>query len=319
MSGLAVPVGYAADVVLGDPRRLHPVAGFGHLALAAERAAYAPSRTRGALYATGLVAGAATAAELAARRLGRGPVLAVTLYASLGGRSLTRIGRRIGTALEHGDLETARRLVPSLCGRDPERLDAAGIARATVESLAENTADAVVGPLLWGALAGPAGVVGYRAANTLDAMVGHRNDRYRDFGWAAARIDDVLNWPVARATAALTVVAGGHPARTLSTARTDGARHPSPNAGRVEAAFAGALGVTLGGPLSYGGVTEHRPRLGSGPAPTAATIGHAARLSVRVGAAAAAAAAIARHRRAEQAIAHGNPWAIARSAARSRA
>src|SRR5207244_3401929 len=132
MSGVALASGYAADVAFGDPRRFHPVAGFGKAALAAERASYAPSRGRGAAYAA-----------------------------------------------------------------------------------------AVVGPLLWGAVAGPAGVAAYRAANTLDAMVGHRSDRYRDFGWASARLDDALNWPVARASAALTVacapLAGGSPSAALRT------------------------------------------------------------------------------------------------------
>jgi adenosylcobinamide-phosphate synthase len=202
-----------------------------------------------------------------------------------------REARRIAPLLDGGDVDAARAALPALAGRDPANLDAADICRAVVESVAENTGDAVVGALLWGAIAGPGGVTAYRAANTLDAMVGHRSARYADFGWAAARLDDALSWPAARAGAALAVVcaplAGGSPRRAARVLRRDGSAHPSPNAGRLEAAFAGALGVTLGGPLRYGGRLEERPRLGDGPAPTTATIAAATRLSLAVGAAAA--------------------------------
>jgi adenosylcobinamide-phosphate synthase len=288
----AIAAGYAADALLGDPARLHPVAGFGHIAAAAERATYAPSRARGVAYAAGLVAAAAGATELVARRTRRAPVLAVVLWASLGGRSLVRVGRRIGRLVDANDLAGAREQLPWLCGRNPDELDAAGLRRATVESLAENTADAVVGPLFWGAVAGPAGAAAYRAANTLDAMVGHRSERYVRFGWAAARLDDALNWPVARVTVALTAAGGGAPVATIRTALADGGKHPSPNAGRVEAAFAGALGLRLGGPLAYAGRVEDRPLLGSGVPPGPGDIERAARLSLKVGALAALCAAV---------------------------
>jgi adenosylcobinamide-phosphate synthase len=192
---------------------------------------------------------------------------------------LTTVAARLAAKLEAGDVEGARELLPWLCGRDPGHLDEAELVRATVESVAENTSDAVVGALFWGRVAGPAGVVAYRAANTLDAMVGHRSDRYREFGWAAARLDDAMNWPVARITAALAVLVGGSPRRAWRTWRRDGSKHPSPNAGQVEAAFAGALGVRLGGPLSYGGVAEVRPHLGDGDPPTVGDIHRANRLS----------------------------------------
>lgn len=287
MSGAALAGGYVADVLLGDPQRLHPVAGFGRLAGRAESLGYAPTRSRGVAYASVLVCAVALGGELAARRLNRTAVLAVITWAALGGRSLTRVAGRLADQLDAGDLDGARATLPSLCGRDPERLDEAGLARAALESVAENTSDAVVGALLWGAVAGPGGVAAYRAANTLDAMVGHRNDRYRDFGWAAARLDDALNWPAARLSAALTAVCaplvGGSPAATLAVVRRDGAGHPSPNAGRAEAAFAGALGVRLGGPLTYGGVSELRPVLGDGAAPVAADVRRGARLSTAVG------------------------------------
>jgi adenosylcobinamide-phosphate synthase len=303
VSGVALVGAYTADAILGDPRRFHPVAGFGRVALAAERVVYAPSRSRGALYAAGLVAVTALGAELAARaagrtRLGREGVLAVVAWAALGGRSLAREARLLARCLETDDLDGARAVLPSLCGRDPGGLDARGLSRATVESVAENTADAVVGALFWGAVAGPAGVAGYRAANTLDAMVGHRSERYASFGWAAARLDDVLSWPGARLGAGLAAllapVAGGSPAATVRVIRRDGAAQPSPNAGRIEAAFAGALGLRLGGPLAYGGRAEVRPALGAGRAPDTGDIERAVRLSAAVGAAAALLAATMR-------------------------
>ena len=303
MTGVALLGGYAADAVVGDPRRFHPVAGFGRVALAAERVGYAPSRGRGALYAAVLVAAAALGAELGARaaqrtRLGREGLLAVVTWGALGGRSLAREARRLDRYLEAGDVDGARSALPSLCGRDPGGMDERGLSRATVESVAENTADAVVGALFWGAVAGPAGVAGYRAANTLDAMVGHRSERYASFGWAAARLDDVLSWPGARLGAGLAAllapVVGGSPAATVRVIRRDGAAHPSPNAGRIEAAFAGALDLRLGGPLAYGGRVEVRPALGAGRAPERGDIERAVRLSAAVGAATALLAAAAR-------------------------
>jgi adenosylcobinamide-phosphate synthase len=298
--GLALLAGFGADLLLGDPARMHPVAGFGRVAARVERAVYAPDRHRGAAFAGGLVALAALAGEALARAAhragaGRGASLVAVTWIALGGRSLAREAGRIAACVEARDLDRARAALPALAGRDPEHLDEAGVCRAVVESVAENTADAVVGALLWGAVAGPAGVCAYRAANTLDAMVGHRSPRYESFGWGAARLDDVLGWPAARAGAALTVactpVVGGSPRTALTTMRRDGHAHPSPNAGRMEAAFAGALGLRLGGPLSYGGRTEQRPILGQGEPPGAGDIRRATRLSLAVGAAAAAGSA----------------------------
>jgi adenosylcobinamide-phosphate synthase len=301
MSGAALAGAYAADLLVGDPARWHPVAGFGALAARVERAVYAPTRRRGAAFTAGLVALAAAAAALPTRA-GRGGALLLVTWAALGGRSLCREAGRIAGLLDAGDLAGARAALPALAGRDAAALDEAGICRAVVESVAENTSDAVVGALLWGAVAGPAGVAAFRAANTLDAMVGHRDARYADFGWAAARLDDLLGWPAARAGAGLAAacapVVGGSPRAAWAALRRDGAAHPSPNAGRMEAAFAGALGVRLGGELSYGGRVERRPALGAGPAPSTADVRRAARLSLAVGAAAAVAcAALATARR----------------------
>jgi adenosylcobinamide-phosphate synthase len=295
VSALALGAGYAADMLLGDPSRAHPVAGFGRLALAAERRSYAPSRARGAAFTASLVALAALAGELAARfsraaGLGRGGALAAVSWAALGGRSLSREADAIRSRLARADLNGARAALPALAGRDPEALDAMGVSRAVVESVAENTSDAVVGALVWGAVGGAPAVAAFRAANTLDAMVGHRSPRYSDFGWAAARLDDAMGWPAARLGAGLAVlcapVVGGSPRSAWRVLRRDGAAHPSPNAGRMEAAFAGALGVRLGGELNYGGRVEKRPLLGEGDPPVVADIERASRLSSAVGAAA---------------------------------
>jgi adenosylcobinamide-phosphate synthase len=296
VSAAPLLAGYAADLVAGDPRRWHPVAGFGRATLALERAAYAPTRVRGAAVTAALVAAAALSAEMLARGVRRNVVLAALTWVALGGRSLRREALNVSDLVERGELDRARVALRALCGRDATTLDGAGVCRAAVESVAENTGDAVVGALLWAAIAGPAGVAAYRAANTLDAMVGHRSERYEQFGWAAARLDDVMSWPAARMTAALACVTaplvGGSPLEAAATVRRDGGAHPSPNAGRVEAAFAGALGLSLGGPLSYDGHMESRPRLGQGRAPDVEDVHRAARLSLAVGAASAALCAL---------------------------
>lgn len=310
MSAAALLAGFAADALLGDPRRGHPVAGFGQVADRVERTAWAPSRIRGTAAAAALVGGAAGLAALSARRAerrlprgGRALVLAALTWTALGGRSLGTVAAGIARELERGDLDAARTALPALVGRDPSQLDATGVARAVVESVAENTSDAVVGALVWAALAGPAGAAGFRAANTLDAMWGHRSERHADFGWAAARLDDAAGWLPARATvglvAALAPVVGGSPRAALAAARADGPAHPSPNAGPVEAAFAGALGVRLGGPLRYGDRREARPVLHpAGREVVVADVARAVALSRAVGAGAALGAAALRSRRA---------------------
>ncbi len=293
---IALATGWVADAFLGDPVRRHPVAAFGRAAEALERVLWRPSRVAGTAYVVILVvpltaAAAAVDAALRHRRGARFAVASLVTWAVLGGRSLAREAGRLAEAVARGDLPGARRVAPALVGRDPSGLDGPELCRAAVESVAENTADAVVGPLLWGAVAGPAGLVAYRAANTLDAMVGYREGRYARFGWAAARLDDLLSWPAARLAALLTVtlapLVGGDPGRTWRTFLRDGGRHPSPNAGRLEAAFAGALGVRLGGRNRYGDRVEERPRIGDGPRPGVEDVRRAVRLSWLVGAAAA--------------------------------
>ncbi|MFD4180208.1 cobalamin biosynthesis protein [Rhodococcus sp. NPDC058514] len=290
-------LGFAADRAFGDPVRWHPVAGFGRVAGALERRSHRDGRAAGVAH-TGLLVGVVVAGSFAAarsaRRLGWAGETAVTAAATwtaLGGTSLTRVGADMAARVEGGDLGAARALIPSLCGRDPESLDAAGLTRATVESVAENTSDATVGPLVWAAVAGAPGALGYRAINTLDAMIGYRSERYLRFGWAAARLDDLVNLAPARATGLLAVltapVVGGSPLAAVAAWRRDAAAHPSPNAGVAEASMAGALGVRLGGRTEYPHGVEERPTLGDGPPPATADLRRVARLSsaVQIGAA----------------------------------
>ncbi|GLW50442.1 cobalamin biosynthesis protein CobD [Streptomyces sp. NBRC 14336] len=280
--------GLLGDLLLGDPRRGHPVAVFGRAAGAVERLLWRDDRGRGVVHAGVCAGGAVALGVLASRAVRRSPIASVALtgvatWAVVGGTSLSREARTVGRALEAGDIEAARARLPHLCGRDPQALDADGIARAVVESVAENTSDAVVGALVWGAVGGVPGLLGFRAVNTLDAMVGHKSPRYLRYGWASARLDDVAGWPGARLTAVLAAVAGGDPRGAVRAWRADADRHPSPNAGPVEASFAGALGVRLGGTLSYGGRVEHRPVLNpEGRAVEVADIERAVRLSRRV-------------------------------------
>ena len=297
-AGLAA--GVALDALLGDPRRGHPVAAFGAAASALESRDYADSRLRGAAHAAACVLAAAAPAMLMQRRTRGRPLLelaavALATWAVTGARSLHHEAERTLAAVTENDLESARTALPNLCGRDPAGLDGGEIVRAVIESVAENTSDAIVAPLLWGAIAGLPGLAAYRAVNTLDAMVGYRSPRYLRFGWASARLDDAANWIPARVTAALTIAVaplatpGGlrSAASSLRAVLRDGGRHPSPNAGRCEAAFAGALGVRLGGTNVYQGVTEARPGLGEGRAPEPDDARRAIRLSRAVTVAAA--------------------------------
>jgi len=284
-----VLLGYLADLALGDPQRGHPVAVFGLTAAAVERVTYRDNRIAGAVH-VGILVGAVGALGLAAQRTaergGRSWVVATTAaatWAALGGTSLAHTGSSMSELLMRGDVGAARGLLPSLCGRDPAALDVAGLTRASLESVAENTSDAQVAPLLYAAVGGVPAVLAYRAINTLDSMVGYRSPRYIRFGWAAARLDDVVNYVAARATALLVIACapfvGGSSSGALRAWRRDAARHPSPNAGVVEASFAGALGIRLGGPTQYHHELEIRPTLGDGREPTVADLRAAVALS----------------------------------------
>lgn len=290
---LGLLLGFAADRAFADPSRWHPVAGFGIVAAASERNLYADRRAFGILHTASLVAGTVVLGSAAERATRSQPfadtlITAAATWTVLGGRSLEREALAIADLLEARDLPGARRRLTHLVARETSGLASEQIARAVVESVAENTSDAVVAPLIWGAVAGVPGLLGYRAVNTLDAMVGYRSPRYRNFGWAAARLDDLLNLPASRIAALLVCVAD--PQRAKDSRRIwarDAASHPSPNAGVVEAAFAGSLGIRLGGTNVYHGVTEHRAGLGDGPDPAVSDIVRTVGLARRIGVAAA--------------------------------
>jgi len=244
---------------------------------AVERLAYSDRRVAGAVHAgAGLVLGAASGGLVGST--------AVATYLAVAGRALRDAAVEVEEALRVGDLGRARTLIPALVGRDPDDLDGKEMARAVVESVAENTVDAVVAPAVWAALAGGAGALGYRAVNTMDATVGHRSARYERYGWAAARLDDAANFVPARLTALLVAAVRPRRARAvLHAVKHQAPAHPSPNSGVAEAAFAAALGLRLGGTNSYGGRTEVRPNLGEGHPPEPEDIVSACRLSADVG------------------------------------
>jgi adenosylcobinamide-phosphate synthase len=202
---------------------------------------------------------------------------------SVAGNALRSTGRDIGRVNEAGDIDRARIELRSLVGRDPTELDASGIAAAVIESVAENSVDAVIAPVFWATVAGAPGTFAYRAINTMDAMVGHRSDRYRHFGTAAARLDDLVNYVPARLFALLVIAARPRRGPEIwHIMRRDAPGHPSPNAGVAESSVAAALGIELGGPLRYGDRVEQRPALGDGSRPTATDVDAAIELTNRI-------------------------------------
>ncbi|MHB8741569.1 MAG: adenosylcobinamide-phosphate synthase CbiB [Sulfuricaulis sp.] len=267
----------ALDFLLGEPRRFHPLVGFGRLALALERRWHGDTVWRG-LVAVLILLIPLTSLAAFTRFMPYGILLGVMLlYLAIGWWSLGKHALRVRDALLAKDLTEARRCVGLMVSRDTTMLDSAGVSKATVESVLENGNDAVFGAIFWYMVAGAPGVVLYRLANTLDAMWGYRNERYQRFGWAAARLDDVLNFIPARLTA-LSYALAGSTRTALRCWRTQGLRWKSLNAGPVMAAGAGSLGVLLGGPASYHGAVQQRPPLGEGRAPDADDIDGALQL-----------------------------------------
>lgn len=273
---LGVALALVLDRVTKEPpNRVHPVAIFGTQMQRVEQRLWADRRSNGVVYTSIGVVGAALAGALSRSVL-------LSTWVAVAGTELRRTGARLSAHLEADDLEGARAALPSLVGRDPSQLDASGISAAVIESIAENTVDAVVAPVFWGLVAGAPGAAAYRAVNTMDAMVGHRSERYERFGWASARVDDVANWLPARIFAVL--VAVQQPDRATAMVRLirrDAAAHPSPNAGVAETAMAAAIGRELGGPLRYGERHESRPRLGDGPRPSERDVHEAIRVASR--------------------------------------
>lgn len=271
---MAAGAGLLADRVLGElPIDPHPVALFGDAMRRVEDRVWRDERAAGVRYAA-LGTAIGVGGGLAVRST------AAATFVSTAGRMLGDVATGIGRHLEEGDLDRARAALPALVGRDPSALDEKELARAVVESVAENTVDAVVAPAFWAVVAGAPGAFGHRAVNTMDAMVGHRSARYERFGWASARLDDAANYVPARVTAALVAMCRPGAARdVVRVVRRDAGAHPSPNAGVAEAAFAAALGVRLGGTNRYGDRTEHRAELGDGSPPRAADVRRAVALS----------------------------------------
>jgi len=274
----AMAVAMVVDALAGWPDRLfarigHPVTWLGRLIAALDahwnREADKPlmRRTAGVVAALLVIALASGLAWIVQRLLAAGwthmVLLGILAWPFVAFRSLYDHVAAVRDPLRAGNIEAARKAVSMIVGRDPGGLDEAGIARAAIESLAENTSDGVVAPVFWGALFGLPGVVGYKAINTLDSMIGHRSPRHEAFGWAAARIDDVANFVPARLTGLLFAALAGSEGRSqaLSCMWKDARHHRSPNAGWPEAALAGALGVRLCGPRSYHGELADEPWL----------------------------------------------------------
>lgn len=280
MSAIPAVAGLAIDAAFGEPpARLHPVVWFGSAMGRLEQMTYRDGRAAGVVHLAAGVALAGGVGLVLRRLIGPGPATAVATAVCAAGRMLDAEAAAVAELCRAGDLDAARTRVRSLVGRDTDLLDPSGVSRAAIESLAENSVDAVVSSLWWGALAGAPGVLVHRAVNTLDAMVGHRNERYGRFGWASARLDDLANYVPARLAALGVALARPARARTvLGTIRRDARAHPSPNGGVIEAAYAAALDVGLGGSNRYDDVVEDRGRLGTGRVPGADDVAAAIRL-----------------------------------------
>jgi adenosylcobinamide-phosphate synthase len=275
----AMAVGLALDALLGWPGGLfarigHPVIWLGALIDALDRrwnrTADAPwlRRAAGAAAALVVIVLAAALGWVVQTTLGFGWsrmfLLGILAWPFIALRSLHDHVAAVAHPLQASDIAAARTAVSMIVGRDPAQLDEAGIARAAIESLAENTSDGIVAPVFWGALFGLPGIVGYKAVNTLDSMIGHRTVRHESFGWAAARIDDLLNFIPARLTGFLLALLSAGPQAAMACMARDARAHRSINAGWPEAAMAGALGVRLCGPRSYHGVLADEPWLNAG-------------------------------------------------------
>ena len=268
------------DHCLGEPRRWHPLVGFGHFAQYLEKTLNAGNLRplRGALaWALAVLPLTCCAWLLASLPMVGWLFSLLLLYLAIGLRSLADHARPISEALQRNDLPGARLRVGYMVSRQTDELDESGVARAATESVLENGSDAVFAALFWFALLGAPGVVLYRLANTLDAMWGYRTTRFAQFGWAAARLDDVLNYLPARLVA-LTYALCGRTRQALDCWRRQAPQWDSPNAGPVMAAGAGALNVSLGGAAVYHGATHQRPSLGAGPQAVAVDIARAMRL-----------------------------------------
>ncbi|WP_051216522.1 adenosylcobinamide-phosphate synthase CbiB [Ferrimonas futtsuensis] len=261
------------DRLLGEPRRFHPLVGLGRLISWLERRLYRPNTERGVLAVALLLL------PLGLLLLWPLPWWAqvLVLYLVLGNRSLGEHGQAVADALKADDLPLARERVGYMVSRKTAGLSDTQVAAATMESVLENGNDAVFGALLWFLIAGVPGAVAFRIVNTLDARWGYKSPRYLNFGWAAARLDDLMGWLPGRLTV-LTYALQGHTGQAMRCAREQGRQCASPNGGPVMAAGAAALQVTLGGAAQYDGYSCEKPQLGSGPAPTGESVQRAVNL-----------------------------------------
>jgi adenosylcobinamide-phosphate synthase len=270
-TALAMLAAVLLDRLLGEPRRAHPLVAFGRMAGWIEQRTHADQRLTGVLAWLLAVLPCVVLLQIAQQNLPAWLawcISVIVLYATLGLRSLGEHARPVADALQKDDLDAARQAVGRMVSRDTHVLNAHQVAAAATESVLENGNDAVFGALFWFAVLGAPGALLYRLANTLDAMWGYRTPRYERFGWAAARIDDVLNFLPARLTA-FTYALGGRFENAIRCWHAQAPQWDSPNAGPVMAAGAGALGVKLGGAAPYHGVWEARPDLGAGSPPDA--------------------------------------------------
>jgi adenosylcobinamide-phosphate synthase len=272
---LAMLIALCIDAIIGWPdaiyRRIgHPVTWIGALISGLERRLNIAGRARKGwgVFTCAVVVTAATLPALALvwavpSGIAGAIIMGVLCWPLVAARSMYSHVAAVQRPLQAGDITDARHHVSMIVGRDPAQLDARGIARAALESLAENTSDGVVAPLFWGAVLGPAGIAAYKAINTLDSMIGHKTPRYQDFGWFSARLDDHVNMVPARLTGGLFALSGARPRESLRAMLRDARAHRSPNAGWPEAAMAGALNIRLSGPRVYENHTANEPWLNS--------------------------------------------------------
>jgi adenosylcobinamide-phosphate synthase len=284
----AIFAAVVADSILGEPAFLHPLVGFGNIAVKIDACLFTDDLLKIApIYqrAIGVVAVALTIVPLVVAAYFFAKLLpficsAILLYLTIGWKSLSQHAKQVAQAIDRGDLSEARRRVGLIVSRNTGQMKPVDISRATIESVLENGCDAVFAALFWFLLLGPAGAVLFRLSNTLDAMWGYKTEKYLHFGWAAARLDDLLCYIPARLTA-LTYAVCGNARQALECWRRQAREWYSPNAGAVMSAGAGALGLSLGGPAIYHGSLKQRPLLGAGSDPTSADISRAVSLVSR--------------------------------------
>lgn len=295
MFALSMLIALGVDALIGWPdavyRRIgHPVTWIGALISALEtrwNSAGRGRKARGVLACATVVCAAALPAFVVSVWVPQGwaqvVIVGVLAWPLVAARAMYTHVAAVAGPLISGDLDTARVAVSMIVGRDPKTLDSAGVARATLESLAENTSDGIIAPLFWGAVFGLPGIAAYKAINTLDSMIGHKTPRYQEFGWFSARLDDWVNLIPARLSGALFALASRHPLRAARIMLRDARAHRSPNAGWPEAALAGALDIRLSGPRVYENHIAHEPWLNAGAQdPAAETISAGLSLYLRV-------------------------------------